>query len=209
MKVKVMLDNVQYKDKPQGIEIAKITNRLEKAQVEVEIKELANRLVRGQTFKPSFLMGKKETDWKEQQLFALDFDKNTTIEAELNRCKELNILPVFAYTSFSHTSEHHKFRLVFCNDEVITDYNTALQLQLTLMQIFSNSDERCKNLSRLYFGGKELIYTGYDNRINYSEILNKYPLMDAGGFCPQDNNKIYNNSYIIMGTKTPLKTSTH
>jgi hypothetical protein len=176
MKIKCMLDKFEYETKPQGVEIGKITNRLYTSQVEIEIEELANSLVKGCTFKPSLLNGKKESDWMEQNLYALDFDENTTIETELNRCKELNILPCFVYTSFSHTQEHHKFRLVFCTNEVINYYDTAKELQLTLMNIFDNCDEKCKNLSRLYFGGKELIYTNFDSRIDYEKILDKYKI---------------------------------
>lgn len=205
-----MLDKTSYNNKPQGIEIAKITNRLEKSQVEIDINELADYLIHGCTFKPSVLNGKKETDWMEQQLFALDFDEGTNIESELNRCKELNILPCFGYTSFSHTHEHHKFRLVFCTHEPITDYNTAKQLQLTLMNIFSHSDEKCKNLSRLYFGGRQLIYSNYDNEINYKNIIEKYPSnlttkVDVSRRAekkPQDNNCISIYKY-YLGAKNP------
>ena len=203
-----MLDKTSYNNKPQGIEIAKITNRLEKSQVEIDINELADYLIHGCTFKPSVLNGKKETDWMEQQLFALDFDEGTNIESELNRCKELNILPCFGYTSFSHTHEHHKFRLVFCTHEPITEYDTAKQLQLTLMNIFNHSDEKCKNLSRLYFGGKDLIYVGFDNRINHKEIINKYSIeINISGHTekkPHNNNYIYTNTINLVGLKTPI-----
>lgn len=184
MKIQCMLDKTNYETKPQGVEIGKITNRLYTSQVEIEIEELANNLVKGCTFKPALLNGKKESDWLMQTLYSLDFDENTTIETELNRCKELNILPCFAYTSFSHTQEHHKFRLVFCTNETITDYDTAKKLQLTLMSIFNNCDEKCKNLSRLYFGGKELIYIGFDNRIDYKEILDKYSIEENKSISP-------------------------
>ena len=211
MNIKCMLDNKQYTVKPIGKEIGSITNRLIKSSIEIDIKDLAESLTRGQTFKPSFLNGKKETDWISQQLFALDFDENTTIEEELNRCKELNILPVFGYTSFSHTPEHHKFRLVFCTDEAITDYNIAKQLQLSLMSEFNNCDEKCKNLSRLYFGGKSLIYKNYDNRINCNEILEKYPIenplkvsdTNAQENKPYNNKGINNISILLYGEKPP------
>ena len=211
MNIKCMLDNKQYTVKPIGKEIGSITNRLIKSSIEIDIKDLAESLTRGQTFKPSFLNGKKETDWISQQLFALDFDENTTIEEELNRCKELNILPVFGYTSFSHTPEHHKFRLVFCTDEAITDYNIAKQLQLSLMSVFNNCDEKCKNLSRLYFGGKSLIYKNYDNRINCNEILEKYPIenplkvsdTNAQENKPYNNKGINNISILLYGEKPP------
>lgn len=200
MKIKCMLDKTNYESKPQGIEIAKITNRLYTSQVEIEIEELANNLVKGCTFKPALLNGKKESDWLMQTLYSLDFDENTTIETELNRCKELNILPCFAYTSFSHTREHHKFRLVFCTNETITDYDCAKKLQLTLMNIFNNCDEKCKNLSRLYFGGKNLIYIGFDNRIDCQEVLDKYPMNDNKEISPREIKGIRDT----QGEKVPL-----
>lgn len=204
MKIECMLDKINYREKPQGMEIAKITNRLYTSKVEIEIEELANNLTKGCTFKPALLNGKKEDDWVMQNLFSLDFDDGTTIETELNRCTELNILPCFAYTSFSHTEDHHKFRLVFCTNETITNYDTAKKLQLTLMHIFNNCDEKCKNLSRLYFGGKELIYIGFNNRINYKELLDKYYSEDVEGFSPR---KIKDNTIIpiISGGENPLE----
>lgn len=211
--IKCMLDKKEYKSKPQGIEIAKITNRLESSQTEISIKELIDSLIKGCTFKPSLLNGRREDNWIEQQLFALDFDENTTINNELKRCNELGILPVFGYTSFSHTEEHHKFRLVFCTNEVITDYNIAKQLQLTLMNIFNNCDDKCKNLSRLYFGGKQVIYEGFDNKIDCMKIINKYTNIneesnissnnDIGEKKPHNNKYISSNTYIIVGRKTP------
>ena len=113
MNIKCMIDKVYYKDKPQGKEIGLIQNRLR--AIDITIEDLAKELIGGASFRPSFLLGKKENGWSSQQVFALDFDNNTTIDEELHRCKELNILPVFAYTSFSHTEEHHKFRLVFAD----------------------------------------------------------------------------------------------
>lgn len=61
MKIKCMLDQKQYQSKPQGNEIGAITNRLVNSKVEIEIKELAEGLIKGQTFKPSYLNGKKES----------------------------------------------------------------------------------------------------------------------------------------------------
>ena len=211
MKIKCMLDQKKYQNKPKGKEIGAITNRLEKAQTEITIEELAKNLSEGCTFKPSFLMGKKETDWIQQQLFALDFDENTDIKTELNKCKELNILPVFGYTSFSHTKENNKFRLVFCTNEVITNYDTAKKIQLTLMNIFNNCDEKCYNLSRLFFGGKQLVYKGYENIIDYKEILNKYPNNIENSKLekkPRNIKDISSNTYNITWRKTPHSENT-
>jgi hypothetical protein len=210
-----MLDTTKYNKKPQGYEVGKITNSLN--ETEIEIHELANKLVEGCTFRPSFLNGNKETNWLQQQLFALDFDDGTTIEEELKKCEELKVYPCFGYTSFSHKEHHHKFRLVFCTDEVIYDYEIAKKFQLVLMNIFSNCDKKCTNLNRLYFGGKKLIYEKY-HKVHYQDIFKSFSTnlkenttflnnqVDNAKKCPPNNNKIYNNSYIIRGTKSPLNT---
>ena len=176
IKVNVMLDNKEYESKPQGVEIAKLTKRLVNEKVEISIEDLANKLSKGCTFKCSAMAGSHENDWVQEQIFALDFDENITIEDGLNRARELDILPAFIYTSFSHTEEHNRFRMVFCTNEVITDYDIAKKVQLTLMQLFPNSDQKCKNNSRIYFGGRSLVYEGYENILNYKELLKKYPL---------------------------------
>lgn len=163
-----------YKSKPTGAEIGKIQNGF--TQNEIEIEELATALSNGATFKPALLNGSKSADFISQQLFALDFDENTTVNEELNRCKELNINPVFGYTSFSHTKEHHKFRLVFCADRVITNMDERNKVQHTLMELFINVDIKCKDISRLFFGGRELIANDYKQRIDIDWLLKTYSL---------------------------------
>src|SRR5699024_10432542 len=105
-----------------------------------------------------------------------DFDHNTTIQKELQECKRLNIIPVFGYTSFSHTEEEHRFRLAFVTDEVITDIDKRNKLQITLINIFENSDKVTYDPTRIFYGGKgkEPIEPNYDARINADEIINKY-----------------------------------
>lgn len=202
--IKCMLDKKNFEVKPQGKEIGAITNRISKLCQEIELSELAKCMSNGCTFRPSVLNGSKEQDWIQQQLFGLDFDENTTIEEELNRCKKYGILPIFGYTTFSHEENHHKFRLVFCVNEIINDYNIAKQFQLTLMDIFKNCDEKCKNLSRLYFGGRKLIYEGFDNVIDYKVIIDNYGISIVEGKVnrtekPHNNNDISSNISNLMG----------
>ena len=205
MNIKCMIDKTYYNSKPTGADIGTIQNRLK--ATDITIKDLAKELIEGASFRPSFLMGKKETDWISQQIFALDFDNGTTIDEELNRCRELNILPIFAYTSFSHSKEHHKFRLVFCMDSIINDYDTAKQIQSILMGLFNKSDKQCSNIGRLYFGGRELVYKGYDNVIDYKNMLTMYSdiLYDIrlGVLGVQDKDNIYNINSIVY-PKNPL-----
>ena len=84
--IKCMLDRKTFTKKPNGFESSGIQLRL--SQAEISIEELATLLCNGATFKPAYLNGTKSKDWASQQIFALDFDEGTTIDKELERCKE-------------------------------------------------------------------------------------------------------------------------
>ena len=172
MLVKCMVYKKTFSKKPNGDESKGIQFRL--TQTEIEIEELANLLSNGATFKPALLKGRKSIDWISQQIFALDFDKDTTIEKELNNCRDLNILPVFGYKTFSYTQYKEKFRLVFCSNIVITNVDIRNKFQKLLIELFPNSDSVTFDPTRLFFGGKELINCDYNNRININNIMVKY-----------------------------------
>lgn len=218
MKIKCMLDNVEYSNKPIGAEIGKIQNRLEQSKSEITINELAIKLSKGCTFKPALLNGRKASDWLQQEIFALDFDENTTISEQLDLCKELDILPTFGYTSFSHTEEKHKFRLVFACDSIITNKEIRDKLQITLIKVFSKSDQVTFDAGRLFFGGKKLIYENYNSKINAISIINKYYKeeymisinnQNKLGNIPPDNNKVSICSNIIRGDIAPKQKDTY
>ena len=172
MLVKCMVDKKTFSKKPNGDESKGIQFRL--TQTEIEIEELANLLSNGATFKPALLKGRKSIDWISQQIFALDFDKDTTIEKELNNCRDLNILPVFGYKTFSYTQYKEKFRLVFCSNIIIINVDIRNKFQKLLIELFPNSDSVTFDPTRLFFGGKELINCDYNNRININNIMVKY-----------------------------------
>lgn len=143
----------------------------------ITIENLADALIHGASFKPGVLAGgNKAKNWIEQQLFGLDFDDGIRIEEAYNKVISLGITPCFMYTTFSHKEEHHKFRMIFCNDTVITDGNIRDKLQATLMGIIGGIDEVCFNRDRLFFGGKghTVLYPDYDTRINAESIIEKY-----------------------------------
>ncbi|PAB61002.1 hypothetical protein [Anaeromicrobium sediminis] len=171
MKVKCMLDEKKYNSKPKGDEIGKIVKRLEKSECNIGISDLAGLMVQGCTFRPAFLNGSKDENWISQQLFALDFDKGTTIEEEISRCRQLNIMPIFGYTTFSHSEKRHRFRLVFCSNKIFTIYEEAEKVQVALMNLFNKCDPKSKNISKLYFGGTNLIFEGYDNKLDIDGLL--------------------------------------
>lgn len=170
--VDIMFYNKKFNRKPQGKEIGAIQNRL--AQTTISIRELADNMANGCTLKCAYMNGTKNTDFISQQLFGLDFDHGITIEAGLHKCEALGIMPVFGYTTFSHTPENHRFRLIFCNDKVIYDAGERRKLQLSLMKAFGFADPACKDETRMFFGGKSLIMLNENNIINGNEIISKY-----------------------------------
>lgn len=173
--IKCMYFNHRFKDKPQGKQCGWVQKSL--TQVNITIKNLADALVHGASFKPGVLAGgNKAENWIEQQLFGLDFDDGIRIEEAYNKVISLGITPCFMYTTFSHKEEYHKFRMIFCNDTIITDGDIRDKLQATLMGTIGGIDEVCFNRDRLFFGGKghTVLYPDYDIRINAESIIEKY-----------------------------------
>lgn len=165
----------RFNEKPLGKQCGWVQKNL--TQIDITIENLADALCHGASFKPGVLVGgNKAENWAEQQLFGLDFDDGIRIEEAYNKVISLGITPSFMYTTFSHKEEHHKFRMIFCNDTVITDGNTRDKLQATLMGVIGGIDEVCFNRDRLFFGGKGqvVLHPDYDSRINAESIIEKY-----------------------------------
>jgi len=170
-----MYFNHRFNDKPQGKQCGWVQKSL--TQTDITIENLAEALVHGASFKPGVLQGGMKADnWTQQQLFGLDFDNGTRIDEVYNKVTSLGITPCFMYTTFSHKEEHHKFRMIFCNDTVITDGNIRDRLQATLMGIIGGIDEVCFNKDRLFFGGKGkmVLYPSYGSMINVEGIIERY-----------------------------------
>jgi len=206
MLVKCMVDRKTFENKPSGDQSKGIQFRM--AQTEIEIEELANLLSNGATFKPALLNGRKSIDWLTQQLFALDFDGGTTIEKELNNCRELNILPIFGYKTFSYTQYKEKFRLVFCSNIVITNVETRNKFQKLLIALFPTSDSVTFDPTRLFFGGKELINCDYNNRININNIMIKFKdilksIVDSSTLRLINTNTINSSSISMQKAQNP------
>ncbi len=174
-KIKCMYFNHRFTEKPQGKQCGWVQKSL--TQTDITIENLADALCHGASFKPGVLVGgNKAENWYQQQLFGLDFDDGIRIEDAYNKVISLGITPCFMYTTFSHKEEHHKFRMIFCNDTVITDGNIRDRLQATLMGVIGGIDEVCFNRDRLFFGGKGqvVLHPDYDGRINAESVIEKY-----------------------------------
>ena len=240
MNIKLVFDKVGYSNKPQGFEVGKIIKRMTfDTAKEYSIAQIKDNILEGKTVRPSYCGG-KEDSWESQQVFMIDIDnkpskakgmsdseyevlcqqylkeKHRTYHEVIQHCKDIGIIPSFVYTSFNHKPEHHKMRLVFILDKEITDYETAKKIQLYLMNVVGDVDEQCKNLNRIYYAGKNIVFDSgnvldsfkiiqLSKDINVNEMVKKdsKPNNDKGlEKSPPNNIKIYKNSYIIRGTKT-------
>jgi len=172
--IRCTMDSKNYSVKPDKEEVKAITKRMAGLTEELPVRTIAERLVQpyGRTFSPAVFRDNKRTNdtWVSQQLFGLDFDEGISVEEVLERCDNYGILPCFIYSTFSSIN-NNKFRVFFCNDTEVTDYRVRTLIQLALMRMFRESDKSCKDASRMFYGGKVLLYENYDGRINPVDLL--------------------------------------
>lgn len=171
--MKLMLDTVEYKSKPN--DVGKITNRIIHNPVDITIEQLAQEVVKGKSFVPAYLNKKDKNGkirrskdcWTSQEIICLDFDEGMGVEQAI---KEFKDMACFIYTTFSHTEHNHKFRVVFKLNEILTNYNTYESIIKYLISKYG-ADEQCKDGSRLFYGGNQLIELNYNNELVVDDLL--------------------------------------
>lgn len=172
--IRCTMDNKNYHVKPDKRDVKAITSRIAGMVVEESLGIIAERLVQpyGRTICPAVFRESKRTNntWDSQQLYGLDFDGGITLEEVLKRCKKYNLEPCFAYDTFSSVN-NNKFRVFFCNDTEIRDYRLQQVIQLGLLKIFKEADQKCNDGSRLFYGGQNLLYLKSSARINPIDLL--------------------------------------
>ena len=161
--IQVSLDTVGYSMKPGKWEIAGISNRIGSSKQHIsmsDIKFFAEDVGQyGISFAPATFKGgvRKAENLEQMQLLALDIDNGATLSEIKNRAKKHDLPILFAYETLTSTNQN-KFRVVFLNNAPIADVKLAEISQHALMEIFPEADKACKDVSRMYFGGKKLLY---------------------------------------------------
>ena len=180
-KIKVSLDSESCWAKPSNAKAAQISNRIGGFVEEInptpkDIRALAEKIsIDGQTFCPAtFKDGiRNQAHFEQQQFIALDFDSKTpdttiTLEDARARAERYGLRPVFAYDTLT-SKNHNKFRIVFLNNAPMGHRIVAEAVQLALGKIFPEADPLCyKDVSKMYFGGKELTY--FDERLSTIDV---------------------------------------
>lgn len=171
-KVKIHLLDERYDVKPEGSEYGKINNRITGRVTEIDIGTLAKEV--GENKKPFtpalFHGGRSVENFEQEQVFALDFDDGITLEEFLSRAEGYQVSPAFVYATYRHSEENPRFRAVFINDCVVGERRAASIILDMLHRIFPEADGNCNEVSRLYMGGKGILYKDIDAEINIADL---------------------------------------
>lgn len=174
--VTVHLDNLKYENKPSHKEIGKISNRICQNKVNFTPKELAQHLVDGY----SVVFGIMKDDKREknnldyQELVALDFDNNVNIKQILSDSFTQKYA-CFAYTTFNHTENNHRFRLVFKLDIKLHNNDDVAYIYEELFKKYNYQlDTSCKDSSRIFFGGLDYFEIDFNNYLPVDILINDF-----------------------------------
>ena len=175
--INVKIDNKGYNEKPS--EFGLINNRLINCEAKnIEWSQFCDLVGnKGHAFLTSdFHSGKRNKEnFKSQQIFALDFD-GTKSFYEVSQIAERYGVPIaLAYETYSSVNQD-RFRIVFISNYPITDIRVSEIIINALIYIFEGCDTACRDVSRIFLGGKGVIY---ENEVCFS-VSNL--LMELGNF---------------------------
>ena len=179
MKVKISIDRAALYSKPSENNVVRTRERTASNWTEIELEKLADlNGNKGHTVIPAHLQGgTKAENCTEMQILALDFDSGCTFSEIKNRCDSMGLNITYAYHTFSSTDEHEKFRVIFVLDVPEQDTFIIKVMLNMLIKIFPECDTNCKDLCRMFFGGKELIYYDGNARIAMEQMY--VPFLEA------------------------------
>lgn len=100
-------------------------------------------------------------------------DEVLTIENALFLCR--NFKPFLIYATFNYIDIKPKYRLAFVLDKMITSKDERDYIQQFFLTLFNNyADNSCKDCSRIFYGGKQILYKNFNNIISADSILKDY-----------------------------------
>lgn len=161
MMVSICLDKKGFINKDEAKkEIASISKQIAEEKCTLELESAADLIGnKGHTFCPAiFFEGRRRSEYfKEMQLFPVDFDCGISYEVIKERAIKYDLPIGFAYRTFSHSVEKEKFRIVFVHCIPVDNRRVAEMIFAMLGAIFPECDSACKDVARMFFGGREVI----------------------------------------------------
>lgn len=185
----LLIDKQAFKQKPSPQQIPSINNRIASQATKVSQREFANMVgENGQTTVLATMNGKRsKNNMIQQQVVALDFDNTKIIDgkkvkttgseyttvAEIYQDEWVQKNASLIYSTFSHSEDWHRFRLVFFLDKAMTNNTQVEKMYEWLMDKFPTADKANKDSSRLFFGGTEALEINFDNELDTSQVTFK------------------------------------
>lgn len=177
--ITINIDKKEYNEKPKGSCIGVISDNAVNNIEKITLSEFADRVGnRGTSFVKSLVEnGRCKENFVSQKLLLLDFDQeeNFVISYEefCERCTLYNIPFILTYKTFSSDSrkKYFKFRAVFVMEILITNVEFANAVNILFQKLFPEADSACTDVTRLFFGGKKIIESNLEARVDIMNIF--------------------------------------
>lgn len=177
--ISLCISNICLKNTPKSeINVSAVAKDIAKHPETVSLQELAEIIEEGYTFCPcTFTQPRKKKEFiKQMQLFVLDFDGAAgthepcplKIDDALKRAEKYNLPVVIAYETKSSV-DFGRYRLVFKYNEPIYDKRMMEVINRLLLCVFPEADQSTKDLSKMFFPGKNIRY--YGDKVFYIDSL--------------------------------------
>jgi hypothetical protein len=201
MKIKLCIDSIPYRSKPEKEDAMRLSATIAGNVREVTLEELGGFIDNGQTICPTvFRDHRKSGDYfEEQQIFALDFDGNLSLTDALTRCATYHVLPTLYYETFS-SNNYSRFRFLFCHCTRISSAEVARTIQLSLLSIFTEADQTSKDITKMYYGGKNTRITGnsFDAHTLLLNVINCFNDHDENDHLQRKLRKFTRSSGLVL-----------
>ena len=181
-KFEINIDKHQIRKKPpKGDRIfGRISNRVAKNKEALSIEEIIYEV--GEHYKAFTRANmcnntRNDNSFEKQIFLVLDFDENPDYEKFKEKCQKYGLNYAFTYRSLRWSKENQKFRAVFVLDDWIKDSRIADVVNNLLLIMFDDTDgndlkadQKCKELCRMFLGGKKVIEAFPENRISIRDV---------------------------------------
>ncbi len=164
----VCVDPEGFGSKPDGAQVARVSNRILAHRCEATALELARAISEGKTILPAAFEGGRNKDgWRAQRLFLVDMDNDGEQKKRgyqplgewgaVLRAYAYGLPIVMSYQTFSGAgfgddAERQRFRLVFAAPETFTDKERARAFAAGLLAAYPEADRRGAELERMFYG---------------------------------------------------------
>lgn len=154
-------------NKASKADFAKYHGKFENLDLDAEA--LCQEIKKGHAFCPQLKQGKRSTQgFLAAGFLAVDIDHGLTLETA-RADKYFRQFATILYTTPSHTSDKHRFRIVFELEQPITDAE-RMQLALTGLIARFGGDRSCKDAARLFYGSTLSLPEVIGHKLPCSEV---------------------------------------